>query len=257
MITIDFSRIPLESNSRILDIGCGSGRHVCEAYRLRQAKVVGADLDFKNLLEARERLRFHDQVGEHGHGSWHLNVSDIGHLPYDNRVFDLVICSEVMEHILDEQPAVAEIKRVLKPGCYLALSVPRYQPERICWMLSDEYHQVNQGHVRIYRKKEIINLITSNGFVLLGSHFAHSLHTPYWWLKCLVGPTRDDHPLVKAYHRFLTWDIMQKPRLTRLMDYGLNPLLGKSLVLYFQKLNGKPSIHCYRSNADEPVSIEP
>jgi len=237
VITIDISRIPLNPGSRILDIGCGSGRHVCEAYRFRQALVVGADLDFKNVLEARKRLLFHDQLGEHGGGAWHLNVSDIGNLPYDSRVFDLVICSEVMEHISDEQPAITELKRILKPGCYLALSVPRYLPERICWLLSDEYHHVNQGHVRIYRKKAIVNLITSNGFTLLGSHYAHSLHTPYWWLKCLVGPTRDQHPLVQIFHRLLTLDIMQKPHLTRVLDQLLNPLLGKSLVLYFKRNN--------------------
>lgn len=242
MITIDFSRLPLESDSRILDIGCGSGRHVCEAYRLRKAVVVGADLDIKNVLDARKRLRFHDHVGEHGDGSWHLNVADIRHLPYGSRSFDLVICSEVMEHIRDEQPAVEELKRVLKPKYYLAVSVPRYLPERICWLLSDEYHQVNQGHVRIYRKNELIDLMTSNGFSFLGSHYAHSLHTPYWWLKCLLGPTRDRHPLVRIYHRFLTWDIMQKPRLTRLVDHLFNPLMGKSLVLYFQKNNDKRNI---------------
>ena len=235
MITVDFSRIPLDPGSRILDIGCGNGRHVCEAYRLRDASVAGADLDFKNVLEARERLRFHDQLGEHGGGTWHLNVADIGHLPYNSRVFDLVICSEVMEHIQDEHAAISELKRVLKPGQFLALSVPRNLPERVCWLLSDEYHQVNQGHVRIYTKEAMIHLFESNGFTLLGTHFAHSLHTPYWWLKCLVGPTREDHPLVRAYHRFLTWDIMQKPRLTRRLDQFLNPLMGKSLVLYFRK----------------------
>ena len=239
MITIDFNRIPLEPGSRILDIGCGSGRHVCEAYRIRKAVVVGADLDRKNVLDARERLRFHDQLGEHGGGTWHLSVSDIGHLPYAGQIFDLIICSEVMEHILDEQPAITELKRVLKPRSYLALSVPRYLPERICWLLSDEYHQVNQGHVRIYHKTAIVNLFSSNGFTLMGSHYAHSLHSPYWWLKCLVGPTRDQHPMVKMYHRFLTWDIMQKPRLTRFLDHLFNPLMGKSLVLYFQRNNAR------------------
>ena len=225
----------LEHGSRILDIGCGSGRHVCEAYRLRETSVVGADLEFKNLLEARERLRFHDQLGEHGGGTWHLNSADIVNLPYASQTFDLVICSEVMEHIWDEQPAIAELKRVLKPGSYLAVSVPRYLPERICWILSDEYHMANQGHVRIYYKEEIINLCVKNGFTLLSSHYAHSLHSPYWWLKCLVGPTRDQHPLVQIYHRFLTWDIMQKPRLTRVLEHLFNPLMGKSLVLYFRE----------------------
>jgi hypothetical protein len=50
-----------------------------------------------------------------------------------------------------------------------------------------------------------------------------------------VGPQRNDHLLVNLYHRFLTWDIMHQPQPTRFFDRLLNPLLGKSLVLYFTK----------------------
>lgn len=235
MITIDFNRIPMDSGSRILDIGCGSGRHTGEAYRCRDAFVIGADLAMDNVMETRSRLQFHDRLEEHGGGAWQLNMADICHLPYKPQTFDLVICSEVMEHIPNEKQAVSELARILKPGKHLALSVPRYLPERLCWMLSHEYHKANQGHIRIYRREEIIRLLEGAGFTHWGSHFAHSLHSPYWWLKCSVGPTRDDHPLVRIYHRFLTWDIMKKPRSTRLLDQLLNPLMGKSLVLYFRK----------------------
>jgi hypothetical protein len=50
-----------------------------------------------------------------------------------------------------------------------------------------------------------------------------------------LGPGRADTWPVKLYHRFLTWDIMKQPRSTRLLDYLLNPILGKSIVLYFRK----------------------
>ena len=46
---------------------------------------------------------------------------------------------------------------------------------------------------------------------------------------------REDSVLVNIYHRMLTWDIMEKPKITRSIDMLLNPLLGKSLVLYFKK----------------------
>ena len=69
----------------------------------------------------------------------------------------------------------------------------------------------------------------------VASHHAHALHSPYWWLRCWVGPRRDDHPAVRAYHRLLVWDIMRAPRLTRVTERVLNPLLGKSLVVYLEK----------------------
>ena len=235
MITVDFSRISIKPGFRILDIGCGSGRHTCAAYRFKNVVAVGADLNFNDISEAKIRLKLHDKLGEHGGGIWSLSVADVKCLPFKENYFDLVICSEVMEHIPDHESAAREDIRVLKPGFNLVVSVPRYWTERICWFLSNEYHHASQGHVRIYKKRNLIAIFENLGVEKWDCHFAHSLHTPYWWLKCLVGPTRDDCPPVNLYHRFLTWDIMKKPRITRFADYLLNPIMGKSIVLYFKK----------------------
>ena len=238
MITADLNRLNLEPGQRVLDIGCGSGRHTSEAYRLKGVTAVGADRNRHDLKQARERLEFHDRLGVHGGGCWCLTGADIRNLPFPNHSFQAVICSEVLEHIPEHHRAVDELDRILRPGGHLIISVPRYFPERICWALSSEYHQANQGHVRIYRKKELIDLLLNIGLTLYRTHYAHSLHTPYWWLKCLVGPTREDAVSVNLYHRFLTWDIMRRPWLTQQLDRLLNPVLGKSLVLYFRKPMG-------------------
>ncbi len=235
MITVDFSRLTVAPGDRILDIGCGSGRHTCAAYRLKQVRVTGADLNLNDLQQARDRLNFHDRLGEHGGGMWNLTAADVTRLPFPDACFDLVVCSEVLEHITDHATAMREIIRVLKPGKPLVVSVPRYLPERICWALSNEYFSANQGHVRIYRQKELIHRLERSGTRLLGHHYAHSIHAPYWWLKCLVGPTRTDSAVVNLYHRLLVWDIMKKPWITRWVDRLLNPVLGKSVVVYLQK----------------------
>ena len=235
MITVDLEKTGLKPGRKVLDIGCGSGRHVAAAYQYPDVMVIGTDLCFQDLGKARERLLFHDRLGAHGSGTWALNAADITALPFARHAFDLVICSEVMEHIHDEKAGAAELFRVLKPGRPMVISVPRYVPEWVCWQLSDEYHMANQGHIRIYRRKQLVSLFEGLGMRLTGFHYAHSLHAPYWWLKCLVGPTRKDSLPVNLYHRFLTWDIMHKPRLTGLLDRLFNPLFGKSLVLYFTK----------------------
>ena len=240
MITVDFNRLPAAGSHpsggyRILDAGCGTGRHACAAYRLPSVTVVAADLSLEDVSEAANRLRFHDRVGEHGGGTWGVNVADIRHLPFADAAFDLVICSEVLEHIADHRSALGELMRVLKPGGDLVVSVPRYFPERICWALSADYHRTRGGHIRIYTKTQLLGLVGGAGARVWKIRFAHSLHTPYWWLKCLVGPDREDHRPINLYHRFLTWDIMKKPRLTRFVDGLLNPLLGKSIVVYAKK----------------------
>lgn len=146
-----------------------------------------------------------------------------------------MICSEVLEHIPDYRGAVAEIARVLKPGGALALSVPRFWPEWICWRLAPGYHLTPGGHIRIFRARRLKDDVTAQGFRYTGTHYAHGLHSPYWWLQCLRWSTRERSRLVKLYHRFLVWDIMKRPWLTRALGALADPLMGKSIVLYFLK----------------------
>lgn len=235
MITVDFERLSIKPGFRILDMGCGSGRHTCAASRFKKVIAIGSDIRFKDVVEAKNRLLYEQSLGEQGGGVWGGIVSDIRRLPFKDNYFDLVICSEVLEHIDDHATAVSELSRVLKPGKDLVVSVPRYFPERICWALSKDYYLANDGHIRIYKKKELIDLLEAAGVKKWATHFAHSLHTPYWWLKCLVGPNRDDSPLVNLYHRFLVWDMMKKPWITRSLDWLLNSILGKSVVIYLRK----------------------
>jgi SAM-dependent methyltransferase len=156
-------------------------------------------------------------------------------LPFADAEFDRVVAAEVLEHIPDDEAAIAELARVLRPGGTIAVTVPRWLPEKVCWALSDAYHEVEGGHVRVYRGHELVARLEAAGLVYEGRDHAHGLHAPYWWLKCAVGVTDDRHPAVRAYHRLLVWDIMEKPLATRLAERALNPLIGKSLVLYLRK----------------------
>ncbi len=156
-------------------------------------------------------------------------------MPFADNSFDVVIAAEVMEHIPADQAAMNEVTRVLRPGGVAAVTVPAWLPERICWLLSDDYHNVPGGHIRIFTRHELETKLTRAGLAVGGHHHAHALHSPYWWLKCAVGVHDDDHPAASAYHKLLVWDIMRKPAVTQLADRTLNPLIGKSLVVYAAK----------------------
>ncbi|MDQ1278365.1 MAG: hypothetical protein QG555_1408, partial [Thermodesulfobacteriota bacterium] len=56
MLTVDFNSIPLEKGMRVLDAGCGAGRHLCEAFRKEGVDVVGIDLKWGDLCQARGYL---------------------------------------------------------------------------------------------------------------------------------------------------------------------------------------------------------
>ena len=156
-------------------------------------------------------------------------------MPYPDETFDCVIASEILEHVTQDDAAIAELIRVLKVGGTLAVSVPRWLPEQVCWLLSDEYHANLGGHIRIYRASELRDKIAGSGLELTHAHHAHALHSPFWWLKCAVGVENTDHPAVTAYHKLLVWDLMRRPTLTRIAESVLNPLVGKSVAMYFTK----------------------
>jgi len=237
MLTVDFDRLGLKAGDLILDMGAGAGRHAFEVYR-RGAHIVALDYSLADLKDVSGLFAAMTDAGEAPAGtSWATVNGDGTQLPFPDDTFDHIICSEVMEHIPDDAAAARELARVLKPGGMLAVTVPTFLPERICWALSDEYHApfVEGGHVRIFTEAELRTRFVAAGLEPKGTHHAHALHSPYWWLKCAVGPTNDDHPLVQAYHRLLVWDITKAPKLTRWTEKILNPVLGKSVVLYATK----------------------
>ena len=235
MITAKLDRLTLPAPCRILDVGCGSGRHLAAALNIDQAEIVGLDPNVEDLIQARQRLDLHRRLGVWGRNvRCNLASGCLGRLPFPSNTFDLIICSEVLEHLADIPGAIRELARILTPGGQLIISVPRRWPETICWLLSEEYRNTPGGHQRIFKAGHLCQMVCDQGFSHTHTHWAHSLHAPFWWLKCLVGVKWDDCPLVRQYHRFLVWDIMSRPKITRSLERWLNPILGKSVVMYFQ-----------------------
>jgi SAM-dependent methyltransferase len=235
MLTVDFDRLGIGPSTRVIDVGCGAGRHAFEAYR-RGADVVAFDRAESELRSVDTILCAMADAGEvPATASAKVVVGDALSLPYADETFDCVIASEILEHMPEDDAAIAELTRVLKVGGTLAVSVPRWLPERVCWLLSDEYHSNEGGHVRIYRASQLRDKITSSGMELTHAHHAHALHSPFWWLKCAVGVSNTDHPAVVTFHKLLVWDLMRRPKITQLAESLLNPIVGKSVAMYFVK----------------------
>jgi SAM-dependent methyltransferase len=246
VLTVRFDELGVREGDLLLDMGCGAGRHAFESFR-RGARVVAFDYSAAELKDVAALFTAMREAGEAGTDEGSLAVTTNGdalRLPFPDDTFDRIIASEVLEHVSDDQLALHEIFRVLKPGGTLAATVPAWLPEQICWALSEEYHApfVGGGHVRIYSEPTLRDRMRLAGLKPGAAHHAHALHSPYWWLKCAVGPTNDEHPLVKGYLQVLVWDIMQTQpmgTITRWAEKLLNPVLGKSLIVYARKPVGK------------------
>lgn len=238
MLTVDYERLGLEAGELVLDLGCGAGRHVFQSLR-NGARVVAFDYDLDELRQVADlcgAMAVEGEIDRAEDGA--ACRGDAVHLPFPDDTFDRIIAAEVLEHIPEDEAAMAELQRVLKPGGTIAVTVPAWLAEQLCWKLSDEYHApfVEGGHVRIYTENELRRKMRSVGLKPGDAHHAHALHSPYWWLRCAIDPQHsDDHPLVKAYHRLLVWDITDRPLATRLTEALLNPVIGKSLIVYATK----------------------
>jgi len=232
MVTVDLHELNLKPHDVVLDAGCGLGRHLRHLAKMPELKIFGIDKNTWALTESNKSL---EAMPDRQSNDYLLSIADVTKLPFADSSFDCIICSEVMEHIPDHEKALKELDRILKPKGTLVVSVPRFFAERICWLISWDYYNEEGGHIRIYKKKQLKKMLIGQGFKCWKINYKHALHSPYWWLKCLVGLKNEEHPLVKYYKKFLEWDIMKKPRPVRLLEELLNPIMGKSIVYYLRK----------------------
>jgi 2-polyprenyl-3-methyl-5-hydroxy-6-metoxy-1,4-benzoquinol methylase len=220
VLTVDYRRLGLAAGERLLDVGAGAGRHAFEGLR-RGALVSAVDIDEAPL----------EDVAGFGVP---CAAGSVLALPFDDGAFDRAIAAEVLEHVDDDRGALRELARVVRPGGVLAVTVPRWLPELVNWALTEEYHApfVPGGHVRIYRESALRARMEAAGFEVFDRHHAHGLHAPYWWLKCAVGVRNDSHWAVRRYHDLLVREMTAPSLALRLAERALQPVVGKSLVLY-------------------------
>ncbi|MBS7542273.1 class I SAM-dependent methyltransferase [Ancylobacter oerskovii] len=105
----------LIAGGAVLDVACGEGYGA--AFLARHAgRVVGVDLDAQAVAHAARRYA--------GIGNLGFEAGDVGALPFPDHSFDAVVSFETVEHVADPRRALAELRRVLKPGGTLIVSTP-------------------------------------------------------------------------------------------------------------------------------------
>jgi len=101
-------QLPCEA---FLDAGCGDGRYLAALEAELPARVAGVDISERILETARARVPRAD-----------LRQANLESLPFDDGAFDLVLSSQVIEHVVDADAALRELARVLRPDGALVLS---------------------------------------------------------------------------------------------------------------------------------------
>ena len=236
---IDPEKLSLEPDTRVLDVGCGGGRHLIELSRF-PGRFVGLDLAREDLramrymmaITARERPIVAGLEAVQGDGE---------RLPFPDGLFDRVICTETLEHVPDDRAILLELIRVLRPGGMLVVSVPDEYSERLLWRFSSRYRTHPGGHVRIYRRRDISAMMEKHGAPPFATEFRHSLESIRW----LIHSTIDREwgkpgPITRAIRWLLDTPSHRNWRILAWSDAVGNRLLPKSIVLYGRKLEQAP-----------------
>jgi 2-polyprenyl-6-hydroxyphenyl methylase / 3-demethylubiquinone-9 3-methyltransferase len=108
--------IPPHAGTRVLDVPCGQGFYLHRYHAVEPlCPVIGVELDAATLERGRQAI---------AHLGVPLTRASIYSLPFEHEAFDAVICSEVLEHLADDVAGLREVRRVLRPGGIVAITVP-------------------------------------------------------------------------------------------------------------------------------------
>jgi SAM-dependent methyltransferase len=158
VLRAQLDRLPLAPGARLLDAGCGSGRTLDEL--VRYGRVSGIDLSPQAVAAAQRR------------GHQDVRVGRVEQLPFADGTFDVVTCLDVIEHTPDDRASLAELRRVVRPGGLLLVTVPAYQG---LWSWHDEVNL----HFRRYDSASLRAAAREAGWEVVGdTHFNSLLLAP-------------------------------------------------------------------------------
>jgi len=232
MLTVDYNLLEVKPGQRVLDAGCGAGRHSFEFFR-HGAELFALDYSPEEVKKVMYSLVGASAEDKAAGGSWQTVCGDVHNLPFESGFFDRIICSEVCEHVHEDTRVLKEFARIMKPRGRIAITVPTYLTEWAYGKLSPLYFTNPGGHVRKFIPRELASKLEYAGFKVYAIRFAHGYHSAWWLLRCIFGLEDAKHPISAAYQWVLVKAIYSQT-MSRLEGF-FNYLTPKSIIFYAWK----------------------
>ncbi len=161
-------QLKLPRDARILDIGTSTGTN------LRMLRELGFT-QFEGLDSSPDAIRW---CAEKGLGK--VTSGDVCALPFPDGRFDLVLATDIIEHVDDDSAALRQIQRVLAPNGKVLITVPAFQS---LWGLQDDVSH----HKRRYRARQLLERVRGADLrVLRGFYFNYLLFAPIWLARWVI-----------------------------------------------------------------------
>ena len=168
LFTAILKTLRLASDAAVLDIGTSTGANLRLLQGLGFPRAIGLDSSVAAIGFCKAK------------GLATVDFGDACSLPYADNRFDLVLATDVVEHVDEDDKALDEIRRVLKPGGYALITVPAFPS---LWGMQD----VVAHHKRRYRMMPLRARIASSGLSIERSfHFNFLLFAPIWAARQVI-----------------------------------------------------------------------
>lgn len=216
----------------VIDVGCGDGGFVGFAAS-QGAEIIYIDQDPARLAATAARMQLSVARAHRG------ILSDCNPIPLASASGDLVICTEVLEHVPDPVTFLAEVVRVAKPGAQLLVSVPDARSEHFYAATSPVQCFQEPNHIRTFSAEAFRQLLLDAGLQIESHQFTGCFWSMFWplsWMTCVPGtglPLDNPHPIIQ--HWIQLWQLVQDhPDGHKIRD-ALNQLLPKTQFIVARK----------------------
>tara|TARA_B000000565_G_scaffold178259_1_gene135128 strand:+ start:4061 stop:4756 length:696 start_codon:yes stop_codon:yes gene_type:complete len=229
--TFNFNLLNLKKIKKVIDVGCGNGRHLKSlGFKLTDSEIIGIDQSASEITKLNKE--FNESVCKNGN-AYKFITGDIRDMDVPDNSQDLVVCSEVLEHVPNFETVLEECYRILKPGSVMLISVPSYFPESLCWKYSKKYMQTPGGHIRIFKKNFLKERFKALNLKLFKHHREHALHSIYWIIR--ARNNMEENNFLKSFHNLLVRQMFGQAKFSFALEKLLNPFFGKSECFYLRK----------------------
>ncbi len=199
----------------VLELGSGSGA-ISEHLSKYCPELILVEPSSKHVHMLRSKFHGHDHV------RICENTLEAQLVSMPEASVDSIVMVNVLEHIEDDNGAIAQMHRALKPGGHLHIMVPA-----LPFLFSNM--DIRLGHFRRYRLKSLTSMLADAGFhISVASYMDFIGVLPWWIINTLAGKTDFNPTLVRIYDRFFvplgTW-----------LESAIRPPLGKNIVLVAQR----------------------
>lgn len=169
LFAMEIVRLGLSPDAEILDVGTSTGTNLRMLKDLGFRNVAGLDFSEESVRWCAEK------------GLPKVHRGDVCRLPFASGTYDLVLATDIIEHVDDDDMAVREIARVLKPGGYALFTVPTFPS---LWGLQDEVAH----HKRRYCMRQLVSVIAGGGLSKVRNYyFNFLLFAPIWLARRLIA----------------------------------------------------------------------